>query len=203
MASLTPTARRVAASPGLGDVVKVYGPPTMLNLLGAAIVIAIGAGASLATAALLGSDLVPADSNPLTSWIHPDTTLLQDQPAVAHYLPLAGLLFVLIGALAALSALRNASSRVVLCRHGIAMATRRTTGAFAWSEVSSVKRRSQTSASTGADGRTTFNVVRWYTVVRTYDGRTFVLDSRHIGGGARKLGRIVQKSVRGAHRVSR
>jgi hypothetical protein len=197
MANLTPAARQAAAAPRLGTVVKVYGPQTIAKLIGAVTAIAMGAGISLALAALSGSDLFPASSNPLSSWIDPNTTV-GEHPAVGHYLPLVGLLFVIMGVALGITAFRDASSRVVLCQNGVAMATRKTTGAFSWSEVSSVKRRSQTSASTGPNGQTSFTVARWYTVVRTHDGRTFVLDSWLIGGGARKLGRIVQQSVRQA-----
>lgn len=197
MAGLTPAARQVVATPGLGGVVRIYGPQTLGKLVGAAIAVVIGAVVFLATAALTGSRLVPVGSNPLSSRIRPDTGVLSDHPAAGHWLPLVGGLFVLIGLITVITAVRDASSRVVLCQGGVAMATRKTTGAFRWSEVSSVKRRSQSAMQSGSNGPT-FTVVRWYTVVRTHDGRTFVLDSRLIGGGARKLGRIVQQSVRQA-----
>jgi hypothetical protein len=200
MTSLTPTARTVAATPGLGAVVKVYGPQTVSSLIGAAIAIAIGAAVTLVSAAVLDSDILPRSSNPFASSIQADPALLtNDHPALAHYLPLFGLLFVLIGVVAVIHAIANRSARVVLCQGGIAMATPKTTDAFTWHQVSSVKRRSQSSASTGAGGQTFYTVVRWYTVVLTHDGRRFVLDSRLIGGGAaRKLGRVVKSSVRQA-----
>jgi hypothetical protein len=198
MASLTPDARRAAAAPGLGAIVTVYGPQTAAELIGAAVLLALGIGGGLAMSALLDGGLVPTGANPLTSSIHADPTLLKDDhPGLARFLPLVGLLFVLAALFAIRHAIVNRSARVVLCQGGIAMATPKVTGAFTWNQVSSVKRRTQTSSSTGAGGRTTSTTVRWYTVVRTHDGRTFVLDSRLIGGGAaRKLGRIVKKSVR-------
>lgn len=198
MTSLTPTARSVAATPGLGAVVKVYGPQTVANLIGAAIAITIGAAVTLAAAALFDSDIVPRSSNPFSSSIQADPGLLEnDHPALAHYLPLLGLLFVLVGLFAVVHAITNRSARVVLCQGGIAMATPKTTDAFTWPQVSSVKRRSQSTASTGAGGQVSYTVVRWYTVVHTHDGRKFVLDSRLIGGAAaRKLGRVVKSSIR-------
>lgn len=51
MASLTPAARQAAASPGLGAVVRIYGPHTVAKLVGAAIVTAVGVVVFLATTA--------------------------------------------------------------------------------------------------------------------------------------------------------
>lgn len=195
MASLTPTAQRVSADARIGAVVKVYGPHTVASVIAGLLAIVVGVGFTLVSASMLGSDLVPANLNPLRDSVDRDTSLLAGQDGIARWIPLFGLLFVLVGIIAIGSAFANASSRVVLCQNGVAFATRKVRDAFSFADVDSVRRRTiVTTNSTGPNGATTTSF-RYRTVVRTRDGRQFVIDSHLIGGGARKLGKIVDRSV--------
>jgi hypothetical protein len=196
MSSLTPTAQRVSADARIGSVVKVYGPHTVASIIVGLLAIALGLGFTLVSGRMLGSDLVPDGMNPLRDTIDRDSSLLADQQSIARWIPLFGLVFVLVGLIAIISAFANASSRVVLCQNGVAFATRKVRDAFSFAEVESVKRRTiVTTNQTGPNG-TTSTTFRYRTVVRTRDGRQFVIDSQLLGGAARKLGKIVDQSVK-------
>jgi hypothetical protein len=195
MASLTPTAQRVANDARIGSVVKVYGPHTVASIIGSFLAVAVGLGFLFVTAQLVHSDLVPQDMNPLRSMVSADSNPLAGHPSIAKWIPLFGLVFVLLGIIALVTTLVNASSRVVLCQNGVAFATRKVRDAFSFSDVDSVKRRTIiTTNSAGPDGVTS-TTFRYRTVVRTRDGRQFVIDSQLLGGGARRLGKIVDQRV--------
>src|ERR1043166_8268945 len=99
MASLTPTAQRVAVNARIGGVVKVYGPHTVASVIGCLIAIAFGAGFTLVSAQLVGSDLIPEDRNPLAGTVSRGD-MLSGEPGIAKWIPLFGLVFVLFGIIA-------------------------------------------------------------------------------------------------------
>ena len=196
MASLTPTAQRVAGDARIGNVVKVYGPHTVASIIGSLLAIAFGAGFLLFTAQLLHSGLVPPDKNPLRDMVPADSDLLAGEPTIAKWVPLFGLVFVLVGIIALCATFANASSRVVLCQYGVAFATRKVRDAFSFADVDSVRRRTIVTTNPSGPNGATSTTFRYRTVVRTRDGRQFVIDSQLLGGGARRLGKIVDQSVK-------
>jgi hypothetical protein len=196
MASLTPTAQRVAGDARIGSVVKVYGPHTAASIVGSLLAVVFGLGFLFVTAQLLHSDLVPQGMNPLRDMVSADSSLLAGQPSIAKWIPLFGLVFVLLGIIALVTSFANASARVVLCQNGVAFATRKVRDAFSFVDVDTVRRRTiVTTNSTGPNGATS-TTFRYRTVVRTRDGRQFVIDSQLLGGGARRLGKIVDQTVK-------
>src|SRR4051794_15305581 len=165
MASLTSSARQLIDHGRLGPVVRVYGPRTVSRLFGAVFVAAFGVVFAVVAAVITGSDVLGGHRTD------------NGFPPFVRYFPLLGGLFV-IGAVAlVVQAFALASSRIVLCQQGLAVATRRVREFVRWPDVLSVHQRTDVTQQYNSSGAMTTGNVRHRAFVRCRDGRELVLDS--------------------------
>src|SRR5215831_7694784 len=93
MASVTPQINKLVSQHSLGRIQRVCGPQVPLRVITALVVIAAGTVWALFMAAIVGSNLVPEGINPFHV-ARPTAA----GPTFSQYLPLFGLVFVVVGA---------------------------------------------------------------------------------------------------------
>jgi len=194
MASVTPHINELVSRRSLGAVKRVYGPLVPLRVAGGVVLIAVGTAWGLFTAALVGSDIIPAGVNPF-HFPAPDP----GGPSFVQYFPLFGLVFILAGVGVIVRAAWVAPSRAAACANGVAVHTRSIHDAFTWAEVLTVTSRidvTQTHSTNSYSGATTTTTrIRKRFTVHCRDGRAIVLDSAMFGNRIQDLADVVQVSV--------
>ena len=201
VASVTPHLNELLSRRPLGGVQRVYGPLVPLRIVTGLMLVVVGTVWGLFTAALVGSNIVPADVNPFH---FPAPT--PGGPSFVQYFPLFGLVFIVAGAGVIMRAVWVAPSRVAACANGIAVHTRNVHDAFTWADLLTVTSRidvTQTRATNSYSGATTTTTrIRKRFTVHCHDGRTFVLDSALFGHRIQDLADVIQVNVARAKQTS-
>ena len=196
MASLTPQAQQLLSAYRLGTPTAVYKPNTILNLIGLLFVIAFCAAWTLFAAALTNSPLLPGKLRLFDVPAMPTSEPIFQVFQILF--PLVGLLGIVYGLWSILKAIRNSSSRAVVCAYGAALVTPGVAAAFRWQDALTVTHNVKVTRTThqSASGTPyTSTSVRHKYTVHCRDGRKILFDSAIFGGKVQKLGETLQVEV--------